>query len=305
MMKYRNLFSFFGVFLMVAFLLSACSNNDDDDFDDYSGSSSVVGEWVNFEYGSNGRWMYVELVNFKRNGSFTSVNYYVEGRNLNSDNAKVSSIEKEKTSGTYTTSNDVMTLTANGKTWDVDYAAKADRIIVYDGDDTFYYDAMTDEMEEQINLIEQWYRLQNNEPSNGGDDDPIEGGDTQDTYGLIGDWVGMEVSSNGRLIEMEKVTFKSNGTYTVVQYAIHGKNLDTSGKVEKVDRMEGGGKYRVTDGVLTLNASDGRSTSVLFRISEDSLALYNGDVTVSYQRMTGDLKTFVDMVELIYQDQQN
>jgi len=307
MMKHRNLLSFFGVFFMTAFLLTSCSSNDDDDYDDYSGSSSIVGEWAFVEYGSNGRWMYMEVVNFKRNGSFTSVNYYVEGRNLSSDNAKVSSVEKEKTSGTYTTSSGVITLTADGDTWDRDYSVKSDRLIVYNDEGNIYYEVMTDEIEDLLDQVEQWYRLQNNEPANNDnndDDDPIWEGDSQDTYGLVGDWVAMEVRSNGRYIEMEKVTFKSNGTYTVVQYAIHGKNLDSNGTVEQVDIMEGGGKYRATDGALTLNSSEGKSSSVLFKINETSLMLYNGEISITYQRMIGDLKTFVEMVELIYQNQQ-
>ena len=77
MKKILNLFSFFGVFLLTSLLLTACNSDDKDDLTDdgRSESSAIVGEWASFDYGSNGKWMFMEMVNFKRNGTFTSVSY--------------------------------------------------------------------------------------------------------------------------------------------------------------------------------------------------------------------------------------
>lgn len=160
MKKYWNLLSLFGVFFMTALLLTACSSDDDDSPDGgRSESSAIVGEWACFDYGSNGRWMFMEMVNFKRNGTFTSVSYYVEGKNLDNDNATINNIEKDKISGTYTVSNGVITLTADGDTWEKEYSIKSDRLIIYDDDGNMYYDIVTDEIEEMFEQMEQWYRL--------------------------------------------------------------------------------------------------------------------------------------------------
>lgn len=300
MKKILNLFSFFGVFLLTSFLLTACNSDDKDDLTDdgRSESSAIVGEWASFDYGSNGKWMFMEMVNFKRNGTFTSVSYYVEGKNLDNNNAKINNIEKEKISGTYTVSKGVITLTADGDTWEKQYSIKSDRLIIYDDEGNMYYDVVTDEIEEQFDQMEQWYQLLNNGTDN--DDDPVWGGGDQGSNELVGEWVGMEVNSNGRSIYMEKVTFKNDGTYIVTSYIIHGRNLDTSGTIEQVDKQEENGKYRVSNGVLTLT-SDGKTASVSYKVDETSLTLIKGEESISYNRMNDQWKQFVDVVEMAYQ----
>ncbi len=300
MKKILNLFSFFGVFLLTSLLLTACNSDDKDDLTDdgRSESSAIVGEWASFDYGSNGKWMFMEMVNFKRNGTFTSVSYYVEGKNLDNSNAKINNIEKEKVSGTYTVSKGVITLTADGDTWEKQYSIKSDRLIIYDDEGNMYYDVVTDEIEEQFDQMEQWYQLLNNGTDN--DDDPVWGGGDQGSNELVGEWVGMEVNSNGRSIYMEKVTFKNDGTYIVTSYIIHGRNLDTSGTIEQVDKQEENGKYRVSNGVLTLT-SDGKTASVSYKVDETSLTLIKGEESISYNRMNDQWKQFVDVVEMAYQ----
>ena len=300
MKKILNLFSFFGVFLLTSLLLTACNSDDKDDLTDdgRSESSAIVGEWASFDYGSNGKWMFMEMVNFKRNGTFTSVSYYVEGKNLDNNNAKINNIEKEKISGTYTVSKGVITLTADGDTWEKQYSIKSDRLIIYDDEGNMYYDVVTDEIEEQFDQMEQWYQLLNNGTDN--DDDPVWGGGDQGSNELVGEWVGMEVNSNGRSIYMEKVTFKNDGTYIVTSYIIHGRNLDTSGTIEQVDKQEENGKYRVSNGVLTLT-SDGKTASVSYKVDETSLTLIKGEESISYNRMNDQWKQFVDVVEMAYQ----
>lgn len=300
MKKILNLFSFFGVFLLTSLLLTACNSDDKDDLTDdgRSESSAIVGEWASFDYGSNGKWMFMEMVNFKRNGTFTSVSYYVEGKNLDNNNAKINNIEKEKVSGTYTVSKGVITLTADGDTWEKQYSIKSDRLIIYDDEGNMYYDVVTDEIEEQFDQMEQWYQLLNNGTDN--DDDPVWGGGDQGSNELVGEWVGMEVNSNGRSIYMEKVTFKNDGTYIVTSYIIHGRNLDTSGTIEQVDKQEENGKYRVSNGVLTLT-SDGKTASVSYKVDETSLTLIKGEESISYNRMNDQWKQFVDVVEMAYQ----
>ena len=300
MKKILNLFSFFGVFLLTSLLLTACNSDDKDDLTDdgRSESSAIVGEWASFDYGSNGKWMFMEMVNFKRNGTFTSVSYYVEGKNLDNSNAKINNIEKEKVSGTYTVSKGVITLTADGDTWEKQYSIKSDRLIIYDDEGNMYYDVVTDEIEEQFDQMEQWYQLLNN--GTGNDDDPVWGGGDQGSNELVGEWVGMEVNSNGRSIYMEKVTFKNDGTYIVTSYIIHGRNLDTSGTIEQVDKQEENGKYRVSNGVLTLT-SDGKTASVSYKVDETSLTLIKGEESISYNRMNDQWKQFVDVVEMAYQ----
>ena len=301
MKKILNLFSFFGVFLLTSLLLTACNSDDKDDISDdgRSESSAIVGEWASFDYGSNGKWMFMEMVNFKRNGTFTSVSYYVEGKNLDNSNAKINNIEKEKVSGTYTVSKGVITLTADGDTWEKQYSIKSDRLIIYDDEGNMYYDVVTDEIEEQFDQMEQWYQLLNNGTDND-DDDPVWGGDDQGSNELVGEWVGMEVNSNGRSIYMEKVTFKNDGTYIVTSYIIHGRNLDTNGKIEQVDKDEENGKYRVSNGVLTLT-SDGKTASVSYKVDETSLTLIKGEESITYNRMNDQWKQFVDVVEMAYQ----
>ena len=301
MKQILNLFSFFGVFLLTSLLLTACNSDDKDDLTDdgRSESSAIVGEWASFDYGSNGKWMFMEMVNFKRNGTFTSVSYYVEGKNLDNSNAKINNIEKEKASGTYTVSKGVITLTADGDTWEKQYSIKSDRLIMYDDEGNMYYDVVTDEIEEQFDQMEQWYQLLNNGTDND-DDDPVWGGDDQGSNELVGEWVGMEVNSNGRSIYMEKVTFKNDGTYIVTSYIIHGRNLDTNGKIEQVDKDEENGKYRVSNGVLTLT-SDGKTTSVSYKVDETSLTLIKGEESITYNRMNDQWKQFVDVVEMAYQ----
>ena len=302
MKKYSYLFSFLGVFLVSALMFTSCSS-DDDQLDDPSDSSAIVGEWANIEYGSNGRWMYMELINFKRNGSFTTVIYYVEGKNLNGGNAKINSIEKERTSGTYSTSNGEITMTANNKTWVVNYSIKSDRLTIYDDDGNYIYEVVTEELEQQFDQMEEWYRSLNNMPPDDNNDDPIEEEGEQDND-LIDDWIALEISSNGRYIEMEQITFKSNGTYTIVDYAIHGKNLDTGGSVEQVDKQENSGKYRILPGgALTLTSSEGESITILYNATETSLILSRGEATITYQRVTGDMRNFINMIEFIYQSQ--
>ena len=300
MKKILNLFSFFGVFLLTSFLLTACNSDDKDDLTDdgRSESSAIVGEWASFDYGSNGKWMFMEMVNFKRNGTFTSVSYYAEGKNLDNNNAKINNIEKEKISGTYTVSKGVITLTADGDTWEKQYSIKSDRLIIYDDEGNMYYDVVTDEIEEQFDQMEQWYQLLNNGTDN--DDDSVWGGGDQGSNELVGEWVGMEVNSNGRSIYMEKVTFKNDGTYIVTSYIIHGRNLDTSGTIEQVDKQEENGKYRVSNGVLTLT-SDGKTASVSYKVDETSLTLIKGEESISYNRMNDQWKQFVDVVEMAYQ----
>ena len=300
MKKILNLFSFFGVFLLTSLLLTACNSDDKDDLTDdgRSESSAIVGEWASFDYGSNGKWMFMEMVNFKRNGTFTSVSYYVEGKNLDNSNAKINNIEKEKVSGTYTVSKGVITLTADGDTWEKQYSIKSDRLIIYDDEGNMYYDVVTDEIEEQFDQMEQWYQLLNNGTDN--DDDPVWGGGDQGSNELVGEWVGMEVNSNGRSIYMEKVTFKNDGTYIVTSYIIHGRNLDTSGTIEQVDKQEENGKYRVSNGILTLT-SDGKTASVSYKVDETSLTLIKGEESISYNRMNDQWKQFVDVVEMAYQ----
>jgi len=300
MKKILNLFSFFGVFLLTSLLLTACNSDDKDDLTDdgRSESSAIVGEWASFDYGSNGKWMFMEMVNFKRNGTFTSVSYYVEGKNLDNSNAKINNIEKEKVSGTYTVSKGVITLTADGDTWEKQYSIKSDRLIIYDDEGNMYYDVVTDEIEEQFDQMEQWYQLLNNGTDN--DDDPVWGGGDQGSNELVGEWIGMEVNSNGRSIYMEKVTFKNDGTYIVTSYIIHGRNLDTSGTIEQVDKQEENGKYRVSNGVLTLT-SDGKTASVSYKVDETSLTLIKGEESISYNRMNDQWKQFVDVVEMAYQ----
>ena len=300
MKKILNLFSFFGVFLLTSLLLTACNSDDKDDLTDdgRSESSAIVGEWASFDYGSNGKWMFMEMVNFKRNGTFTSVSYYVEGKNLDNSNAKINNIEKEKVSGTYTVSKGVITLTADGDTWEKQYSIKSDRLIIYNDEGNMYYDVVTDEIEEQFDQMEQWYQLLNNGTDN--DDDPVWGGGDQGSNELVGEWVGMEVNSNGRSIYMEKVTFKNDGTYIVTSYIIHGRNLDTSGTIEQVDKQEENGKYRVSNGVLTLT-SDGKTASVSYKVDETSLTLIKGEESISYNRMNDQWKQFVDVVEMAYQ----
>jgi hypothetical protein len=300
MKKILNLFSFFGVFLLTSLLLTACNSDDKDDLTDdgRSESSAIVGEWASFDYGSNGKWMFMEMVNFKRNGTFTSVSYYVEGKNLDNSNAKINNIEKEKVSGTYTVSKGVITLTADGDTWEKQYSIKSDRLIIYDNEGNMYYDVVTDEIEEQFDQMEQWYQLLNNGTDN--DDDPVWGGGDQGSNELVGEWIGMEVNSNGRSIYMEKVTFKNDGTYIVTSYIIHGRNLDTSGTIEQVDKQEENGKYRVSNGVLTLT-SDGKTASVSYKVDETSLTLIKGEESISYNRMNDQWKQFVDVVEMAYQ----
>jgi major membrane immunogen (membrane-anchored lipoprotein) len=303
MKKYWNLLSLFGVFLMTALLLTACSSDDDSPDGGRSESSAIVGEWACFDYGSNGRWMFMEMVNFKRNGTFTSVSYYVEGKNLDNDNATINNIEKDKISGTYTVSNGVITLTADGDTWEKEYSIKSDRLIIYDDDGNMYYDIVTDEIEEMFEQMEQWYRLLNNNPVD--DDDPVWGGGGQGSNELVGEWVGTETQSNGRYIYMEKIAFKNDGTYIVTSYAIHGKNLDTGGTIEQVDKLEEGGKYRVSNGILTLTSSQGETATASYKVDETSLTLTAGEVIVMYQRMDDKWKQFVDVVELVYQATHN
>ena len=221
-----------------------------------------------------------------------------EGKNLDNSNAKINNIEKEKISGTYTVSKGVITLTADGDTWEKQYSIKSDRLIIYDDEGNMYYDVVTDEIEEQFDQMEQWYQLLNNGTDN--DDDPVWGGGDQGSNELVGEWVGMEVNSNGRSIYMEKVTFKNDGTYIVTSYIIHGRNLDTSGTIEQVDKQEENGKYRVSNGVLTLT-SDGKTASVSYKVDETSLTLIKGEESISYNRMNDQWKQFVDVVEMAYQ----
>ena len=306
MMKYWTRLSFFGVFLMTALLLTACGGDDDDDFfdDDRTGASAVIGEWAYFEYGSNGRWMFMEYVNFKRNGSFTSVSYYVEGRNLDSDNARITNIEREKRSGSYSASNGVMTLTADGDTWQVEYSVRSDRLIIYTDDGDMDYELLTDETEAYFNQMDQWYRQINNEASFDDDDEPVGegGGNTQVDGNLLGEWVAMEANSNGRYIYMEKVNLKSDGTYVLTCYAINGRNLNTSnGTIEMVDRLESRGKYRASNGILKLTNADGETGSIPYRVDETSFTLAKDGESVTYQRMDDSMRQFVDKCDQIYQ----
>ena len=309
MKKYFNLLTLFGAFLMSALLLIACDNNDDDDPDGgRSRSSAIIGEWANIEYGNNGRRMFMEMVDFKRNGTFTSVSYYAEGKNLDSDNATISSIEKETSSGTYTVSRGVITLTANGETWEKEYSLKSNRLIIYDEDGDIYYDAVTDEIEEMFDKMEQRYRTLNNNSggdNNGGDNNGGDnnGGDNNGgeivSNALIGEWIKVEINSQQNAY-MEIYTFKNNSTYTLAVYNIYGRDLESgNGLLASADKKVTSGKYKVIDDrQMTLTDSNGKTRSIAYKVDDLSFKITDG----TYYRMTDEFRNnFVDPVERAYQ----
>ncbi len=318
MKKYFNLLTLFGAFLMSALLLIACDNNDDDDPDGgRSRSSAIIGEWANIEYGSNGKWVFMEMVDFKRNGSFTSVTYYAEGKNLDSDDATISNVEKEETSGTYTASRGVITLTANGETWEKEYSLKSHRLIIYDDEGELYYDAVTDEIEDQFDKMEKWYRTLNNNSgggnngggNNGGDNNGgNNGGDNNGGGGgggeivsnaLIGEWVKIEINSQQNAY-MEMYTFKNNSTYTFAKYDIYGRDFESGkGLIASADKKVTSGKYKVIDDhVMSLTDSNGKTIQMAYKVDELSFKISDG----TYYRLIDELRSgFVDPVERAYQ----
>lgn len=133
--------------------------------------------------------------------------------------------------------------------------------------------------------------------SDSDDDDPLFGGSS----GIVGEWAYMEYDNNE--LYMECINFKSNGTFSVVEYDCTGSNLNSdSGRITYVDKGSFSGTYTTANGVVTMTVN-GQTSQCPYSVSSSQLMLTINGSRYQYDKVTDDIREVFNSAERFYQNQ--
>lgn len=115
---------------------------------------------------------------------------------------------------------------------------------------------------------------------------------------IIGDWGINKVSDTD--LFLERISLKSNGSFTITDYEATGTNLDSGGSISHMEKAEYSGTYTATNGQLKLSAN-GQSISYSYSVSGSILTLIGSDGSITYDKIDSNIKAIFDSAEQWYQ----
>mgnify|MGYP002523022653 CR=1 FL=1 len=118
---------------------------------------------------------------------------------------------------------------------------------------------------------------------------------------VVGEWAMMYIEGTSYLY-MERINYKSNGTFTLVAYDCEGIGRDCDhGSISSVTKTEGTGSYKASDGKLTMNIS-GRDVTYYYKVSGTTLTITGSDGSVAYEKINSDILEAFNAAEQWYQE---
>lgn len=131
-----------------------------------------------------------------------------------------------------------------------------------------------------------------------GSDSDDDGGSTigGNSSEIVGEWAVQQYDDSGTYLLMESINFKSNGTFSVLDYDVYLMN----GTIVGMEKAEYSGNYTAKDGQLTLSAN-GRNQSYTYRVSGSVLTLMGNDGSLNYDKMDDNIRSVFSSAESTYQ----
>lgn len=132
-----------------------------------------------------------------------------------------------------------------------------------------------------------------------GDDD--DNGNGSSTGGIVGDWATVQFASDGTYMFIERLIFSSNGSFSGVDYAISGQDLNNSGTVSDIEKASFFGTYVASNGTLTMTVN-GQTQQVTYKVSGSTLTLTTNGVATGYDKVDSNISSVINSVEQAYQN---